>query len=201
MNKQAMAGGAAPLISAGSMREAPDTRALNAFLASVEKRALRIAEIATQDRDEALDIVQDAMLRLARSYSARPAAEWPALFHRILENAIQDWRRRRKVRQRWFAWGSSSSDPDDPSDPIERLPDSAPIPDADGLMRDEAMQRLQTGLEKLPRRQREAFVLRVWEGLSVEQTANAMGCSDGSVKTHLSRALASLRVQLEGVWP
>lgn len=197
MNKHALAASLAALNPARPMR---DTRALDQFLASVERRAFRIAEIATQDRDEALDIVQDAMMRLARSYADRPGSEWPALFHRILDNAIQDWRRRRKVRQRWLAWGSSSADPDDDGDPIERLPDPAAGPDADTLIRDEAMRHLMRGLEKLPRRQRQAFALRIWEGLSVEQTAAAMGCSDGSVKTHLSRALASLRVQLQEVW-
>lgn len=198
MNKNATAVLAPALHSTRTMS---DTRELDAFLASVEKRALRIAEIATQNSEDALDIVQEAMMRLARSYAARPAAEWPALFHRILDNAIQDWRRRRKVRLRWMAWGSSSADPEDEGDPIERLPDPGPAQGVENLIRDEAMQRLLAGLEKLPRRQREAFALRVWEGLSVEQTAAAMGCSDGSVKTHLSRALASLRAQLEGVWP
>ncbi len=197
MNKQALA---VPLAGLNPARPMRDTRALDQFLASVERRAFRIADIATRDRDEALDIVQDAMMRLAKSYADKPPEEWPALFHRILENAIQDWRRRRKVRNRWLAWGSSSADPEDDSDPIERLPDQAPIPDADALMRDEAMRRLWEALEDLPQRQREAFSLRVWEGLSVEQTAQAMGCSDGSVKTHLSRALAKLRGQLAEVW-
>lgn len=171
---------------------------LNRFLAGVERRALRVAEFATGGRDEALDVVQDAMLMLATRYADRPAAEWPPLFHRILENKITDWQRRQTVRRRLFGW---SAPVDEDGDPLAELPDMTAPEFAEQLKQQQAMTKLKEGLAALPRRQREAFVLRVWDGLSVEETAAAMGCSDGSVKTHLSRALQALRARLEGTWP
>ena len=181
-----------------AVSEHDSTRDLGAFLATVERRALRIAEIATRNRDDALDVVQDAMLQLARSYARRPAPEWPPLFYRILENKIRDWQRRRAVKSRLFLW--RAADTDDERDPIALYPDPAPSA-GERLQRGEALQRLEQALRELPTRQREAFELRLWEGLSVEDTARAMGCSGGSVKTHLSRALTALRAELEGVWP
>jgi RNA polymerase sigma-70 factor (ECF subfamily) len=177
-----------------------DVQSLDAFLASVERRAFRIAEVATRDRDEALDIVQDAMLQLSRRYAGRPAAEWPPLFYRILENRIRDFQRRQTVKNRLFFWRPAARDEEEAEDPLEQIaePGAGPVEE---LQRAEQMRRLEQGLRKLPARQREAFELRLWEGLSVEDTARAMGCSDGSVKTHLHRALAALRQDLEGVWP
>ena len=178
--------------------EAPPER-LDAFLARVQGRALRVAEIATRSRDEALDIVQDAMLQRARSYGGQPHTEWPPLFHRILENKIRDWQRRQTVRNRLFFWRSRTKDEEQEA-PEERAADLS-IPDApERLMQDEAMQRLKLALVALPARQRQAFTLRVWDGLSTDDTAKAMGCSDGSVKTHLARALANLRGQLGDAW-
>jgi len=174
---------------------------LDAFLASVERRAFRRAQFATRDRDEALDLVQDAMMQLARSYATRPAAEWPALFQRILTNRIRDWQRRQTLRRRLFFWRDGRAEADRDEDPIEAIADAAQPDGAEQLHRAELMERLAAALATLPGRQREAFELRVWEGLSVEQSAQAMGCSEGSVKTHLSRALAKLRDDLEGVWP
>lgn len=177
-----------------------DPRALDAFLAGVERRALRIAQIATRDRDEALDIVQDAMMQLARRYAGRPAAEWPPLFQRILDNKVCDWQRRQTVRRRLFLQPLAVADDEVPVDPLERIPD--PGPDALQRLREQqAMAVLATALDALPKRQRQAFTLRIWQGLSVDDTAAAMQCSDGSVKTHLSRALAALRGKLQGVWP
>lgn len=177
-----------------------DVQSLDAFLASVERRAFRMAEIATRDRDEALDIVQDAMLQLSRRYAGRPATEWPPLFYRILENRIRDFQRRQTVKNRLFFWRPAARDEEEAEDPLEQIaePGAGPVEE---LQRAEQMRRLEQGLRKLPARQREAFELRLWEGLSVEDTARAMGCSDGSVKTHLHRALAALRQDLEGVWP
>lgn len=178
----------------------PDPRALDAFLASVERRALRIAQLATRDRDEALDIVQDAMLQLARRYAGRPAEEWAPLFHRILDNKILDWRRRSTVRRRLFLSPAPVEGDEAIGDPLDRIPD--PAPGAPQKLREQqALAVLAEALQALPARQREAFTLRIWEGLSVDDTAAVMKCSDGSVKTHLSRALSTLRGKLEGVWP
>jgi RNA polymerase sigma-70 factor (ECF subfamily) len=174
---------------------------LNRFLAGVERRAFRIAEMAVRDRDDALDIVQGAMLRLARSYGRRPSDEWKPLFYRILYNGIRDWQRRRTVRSRIFGllpWQRTDEE-GEASDPFDRVADAAPDP-ARRLMADEAMQRLETALAALPGRQQEAFTLRCLEGLNVAQTAAAMGCSEGSVKTHYFRALQALREQLSEVW-
>jgi RNA polymerase sigma-70 factor (ECF subfamily) len=174
---------------------------LDAFLASVERRAFRRTQFATRDRDEALDLVQDAMMQLARSYASRPAVEWPALFQRILTNRIRDWQRRQTLKRRLFFWRDGRADVVHDEDPIEAIADPSQPDGMEQLHRAELMEHLATALATLPGRQREAFELRVWEGLSVEQSALAMGCSQGSVKTHLSRALASLRGALEGVWP
>lgn len=174
---------------------------LDAFLASVERQAFRRAQFATRDRDEALDLVQDAMMQLARSYAARPAEEWPALFQRILTNRIRDWQRRQTLKRRLFFWRDGRAEAERDEDPIEAVADAAQPDGVEQLHRAELMERLAAALATLPGRQREAFELRVWEGLSVEQSAQAMGCSEGSVKTHLSRALARLRDDLEGVWP
>ena len=167
---------------------------LDAFLAGVERRALRRAELATRNRDEALDLVQDAMLRLARSYAGRPANEWPALFHRILVNRIRDWHRARKLRRRIFFWEPDSArEPGDSQDAIENIADPQGADGEEELQGAQLAGRLEQAMLQLPPRQRETFELRVWEGLSVEETAAAMGCSAGSVKTHLSRALEALR--------
>lgn len=182
------------------MREEASTpQRLDAFLASVQARAVRVAEIATRSRDEALDIVQDAMLHLARAYGRRPPSEWPPLFHRIVENKIRDWQRRQTVRNRLFFWRQPTESEDEDS----LLPDTADLatPDAtERLMQAEAMGRLEKALAELPERQRQAFTLRVWEGLSTEEAAVIMACSDGSVKTHLSRALLALRNKLGDAW-
>lgn len=183
------------------MAEGSAPRDLNAFLLQAQGRALRVAEIATRSRDDALDVVQDAMLHLARAYGQRPPEEWAPLFHRILENKIRDWQRRQTVRNRFFFWRSERVDDEESAPtPEERAPDLA-IPDAtERLMQDEAMVRLKSAMAELPDRQREAFVLRIWHGLSTEETAQSMGCSDGSVKTHLARALSNLRGKLGDTW-
>ena len=165
---------------------------LNRFLAEVERRALRIAEIAVRDRDEALDLVQDAMIKLARKYADRDTGEWPPLFYRILQNGIRDWHRRQAVRNRVMVWfGRRSSD--DEYDPVASAPDPIGRAPEQELSNQEAMQSLESAVQALPARQREAFMLRTFEGLDVAGTAVAMGCSEGSVKTHYSRAIHSLR--------
>jgi len=173
---------------------------LDAFLRGVQARAVRVAEIATRSRDDALDIVQDAMLHLARAYGSRPAEEWAPLFHRIVENKIRDFQRRQTVRNRVFFWRSKPTEEGDEPHPDELAPDLS-VPDAtERLMQAEALRRLERAMAALPERQRQAFVLRVWDGLSTEEAAAVMGCTDGSVKTHLSRALTALRNQLGAAW-
>jgi len=177
------------------------TRELDKFLAEVERRAFRMAQIALRDPDDALDVVQDAMLKLARNYGARPSAEWRPLFYRILQNGVRDLQRRRTVRKRFMTWlPGAKEDPDNEAqDPLDNVADRAPsAPEL--LMQDQAMQKLEESLRELPARQREAFMLRNFEGFDVAQTARAMGCSEGSVKTHYSRAVHTLRGQLGEVW-
>jgi RNA polymerase sigma-70 factor (ECF subfamily) len=177
------------------------SRALDRFLAGVERRAFRIAQVSLRNPDDALDVVQGAMLRLARSYGQRPSEEWQPLFYRILYNGIRDAQRRRTVRSRIFAlWpGSGRDDDDEPGDPYEHVADGAPEP-SERLMAAEAMEKLESALGQLPARQQEAFTLRCLEGLDVAATAVAMGCSEGSVKTHYFRALQTLRSRLGEVW-
>ena len=177
----------------------PNSRALDSFLAEVERKAFRMAQIALRHEQDALDAVQDAMLQLVRSYAARPPAEWRPLFYRILENRIRDMQRRRTVRGRVMSWLPFGSDDEDEADPIAQAPDHAPGPVAQ-LQGDEIMQALERALNTLPPRQRQAFLLRNFEGLDVAETALAMGCSEGSVKTHYFRAVQVLRVQLGEFW-
>lgn len=173
---------------------------LDKFLASVEKRAFQMARMALRDDDEALDIVQDAMLKLARSYGARPSEEWRPLFYRILNNRILDWQRRRVVRSRLFGWlPSFHSDDEEQGDPYEAVADHRQGPQ-DEVITGDAMRLLESALAALPARQRQAFMLRNFEGLDVAQTAQAMGCTEGSVKTHYSRAVHTLRGKLGDAW-
>jgi len=169
---------------------------LNRFLADVERRALRIAEIAVRDRDEALDLVQDAMIKLARRYGDRDSEEWLPLFYRILQNGVRDWHRRRAVRNRVMVWFGRGPRDEDEYDPIAAAPDPVGRTPDEELANAEAMNSLEQAVRELPARQREAFMLRTFEGLDVAGTASAMGCSEGSVKTHYSRAVHSLREAL-----
>lgn len=177
------------------------TRELDKFLAEVERRAFRMAQVALRDPDDALDVVQDSMLKLARNYAAKPSAEWRPLFYRILQNGIRDLQRRRSVRKKFLVWlPDTHQDADNEAqDPLDLVAAGGPdVPQL--LMQDEAMKKLEGCLRALPARQREAFMLRNFEGLDVAETAQAMGCSQGSVKTHYSRAVHSLREQLGEVW-
>ena len=170
---------------------------------SVERRAYKQALFAVRDQDAALDIVQDAMLRLAERYGDRPAGELPLLMQRILQNAIRDYFRRSKVRLAWVTLLSSlsparSSEAD--ADPLETLapagrPGEEPSP-AERLERAQLIEIIEKEISRLPTRQREAFLLRYWEELDVAETARVMGCSEGSVKTHCSRAAHALAAAL-----
>lgn len=171
---------------------------LSDFLKSVEKRAFKRAVYAVRDDDAALDIVQDSMIRLAEKYADRPAAELPLVFQRILSNATMDWFRRQKVRNAVIQNLSDfeGSDDDGDFDLLESLTsmdgalgaESA----ADSVSRAQILLLIESAVADLPARQREAFLLRYWEEFDVAETAAAMGCSEGSVKTHCSRAVHAL---------
>lgn len=176
---------------------------LSDFLRSVEKRAFKRAQFATQSTDTALDVVQDSMIRLAEKYADHDPAEWPMLFQRILTNALLDWHRRHKVRSTWMSNLSdfqSSAEGDD-FDLLETLALEAGSEHLEGpdqqLERAQTLAILDVEIQKLPDRQREAFLMRYWEGLDVAETAAAMECSEGSVKTHCSRATHALAKALK----
>ena len=166
------------------------------FLAQTERRAFKQVAYAVRDDHTAMDIVQDSMMKLAEKYATRPVTEFPMLFQRILQNTTRDFWRRQKVRNLWTTLFSSFGNSDDEDfDVLETLesvnenksdePDSA-------LEKKQTIALIEQALTKLPTRQREAFILRYWEEMDVAETAAAMGCSEGSVKTHCSRAVHSL---------
>lgn len=169
---------------------------MDSFLANAEKRAYRMAMLATRQHSDALDIVQDSMFKLVQHYSEKPGKEWAPLFQTILQNNILQWHRQQNRFRRLFSFSNDLADEEDSgaaNEPAE-LRDSNP----EQLI----LQRLDTtkaidAVSDLPVRQQQAFLLRAWEGYDVATTAKIMGCSDGSVKTHYSRALSALRKQLE----
>jgi RNA polymerase sigma-70 factor (ECF subfamily) len=171
---------------------------LSDFLASVERRAFKQCVFSVQDEQAALDIVQDAMMRLAEKYADRPAAELPLLFQRILQNGVRDHFRRGKVRSTWTTLLSNLGlgGEDDDADPLETLDvdvaGNLPASPADQMEQSQVMAAIEQAVQALPERQREAFMLRYWEELDVSETAKVMGCSEGSVKTHCSRATHAL---------
>jgi RNA polymerase sigma-70 factor (ECF subfamily) len=171
---------------------------LSAFLASAERRAFKQAQFAVRDADAALDIVQDAMLKLAENYGGRPAGELPLLFTRILQNTIYDFFRRQKVRSTWITLfsalgGKNDEDDSDPMETLEALAGSDGAESAaDKVERAQVIGIIEEEVSRLPGRQREAFLMRYWEEMDVAETAAAMGCSEGSVKTHCSRATHAL---------
>jgi RNA polymerase sigma-70 factor (ECF subfamily) len=173
------------------------------FLKSAERRAFKRAAYAVRDDDAALDIVQDSMIRLAEKYADRPAAELPLLFQRILSNATMDWFRRQKVRNAHVRNFSDFETTDEDGDfnileALESLDVSAGTESAaDSVSRAQILLVIEQQIQQLPGRQREAFLLRYWEDLDVAETAQAMGCSEGSVKTHCSRAVHALAKALQ----
>lgn len=174
---------------------------LSDFLVAVERRAFKQTAYAVRDDHAALDIVQDAMMKLAEKYGNHPASEFPMLFQRILQNTMRDFWRRQKVRNLWTtllsSFGGNGEDGED-RDPLETIDveDDRDEPSAQ-LARSQTIKMIERALEKLPARQREAFVLRYWEDMDVAETASIMGCSDGSVKTHCSRAVHALAIELK----
>lgn len=192
---RAKARGAPPLAS---------DRELSDFLKSVERRAFKRAVYAVRDDDAALDIVQDAMIRLCENYADRPAAELPLLFQRILFNATMDWFRRQKVHGAVFRnfseFENAGSDGEDFDilEVLESLDGRAESESAaEILSRAQVLQAIDAEVAALPQRQREAFLLRYWEELDIAEAALAMGCSQGSVKTHCSRAVHALAKALK----
>ncbi|EUJ09505.1 RNA polymerase sigma factor, sigma-70 family [Methylophilaceae bacterium 11] len=173
---------------------------LSDFLRDVERRAYKQTVYAVRDEHAALDIVQDAMLKLAEKYAAKPLEEYPMLFQRILQNTMRDFWRRQKVRNLWTTLLSSfgSQEDGEERDPLETIDveDDTDNP-VEQLQRSQTIAIIEKALEKLPPRQREAFVLRYWEDMDVAETAEVMGCSQGSVKTHCSRAVHALAQMLE----
>ena len=172
------------------------------FLADSERRAYKQALFAVRDEHAALDIVQDAMLRLADKYSDKPADELPMLFQRILQNTIRDYYCRQKVRSRWLTLMSSLLPQHDESDydPLDSLQDkdnySQPLAPETSLEQSQLITLIEETLMELPARQREAFLLRYWEDMDTTETAKVMGCSAGSVKTHCSRATHAIAATL-----
>ena len=157
-----------------------------------------MAQIATGNKDEALDILQDAMFKLVEKYADRDTKEWGPLFTTILQSRIKDWYRRNQVRNRFRSWYSSKDG--EYEDPIQQAEDESARTPEQLLQADRRIDELDEALHNLPLRQQQAFLLRNWEGYSVEETATAMKCSAGSVKTHYSRAIHNLRDKLDEHW-
>ncbi|WP_390595033.1 RNA polymerase sigma factor [Simiduia litorea] len=166
---------------------------LDSFLASVERRAFRMAFFATKQESDALDIVQDTMLKLVQYYRHKSAPEWGPLFHRILQHNIAQWHRNLSKQRRWF-WQSSVQDEDDISSAF--IGPSYEEPEARWVLA-MSMDKVLAAIERLPLRQQQTFLLRAWEGYDVASTAEIMACSEGSIKTHYFRALQTLRSTLE----
>jgi RNA polymerase sigma-70 factor (ECF subfamily) len=182
---------------------------LSDFLQSVEKRAFKRSVYHVRDDEAALDIVQDSMMKLAEHYGDKPASELPMLFQRILSNTTLDWFRRNKTRKALFSNFSDfeSSADDGEFDLLESLTldnSSQQTQSAEDTFASTAkVHDIEEEIQNLPARQREAFLLRYWEDLDVAETAAAMGCSEGSVKTHCSRAIQALHKALtaKGIRP
>ncbi len=170
---------------------------LELFLREVEKRAFVMAQIATHHREDALDIVQDAMTAFVTRYSNKPDAEWSPLFYRILQNRIRDWYRRVRVRQafHWFSVNEDANLHEQIQTTLGRVADEPVF----ALQQQGVREEIICSISRLSLRQQQVFLLRIWEGLSVKETAKAMQCSQGSVKTHLSRATEHLRYYLKDI--
>lgn len=167
------------------------------FLAGIERRAFGIAKIAVGNREDALDLVQDAMFKLVQNYATRRPDEWRCLFLTILQNRIRDWYRRNKIRSRWRVWLDKLGwDSEESSNALELMPDHEPGDPAKLVASNCGMEAINAALQDLPQRQQQVFLLRAWEGLTPAETAAAMGISEGSVKTHYFRAVNKLKVLL-----
>ncbi|QJQ05141.1 RNA polymerase sigma factor [Undibacterium piscinae] len=177
---------------------------LSQFLEGVERRAFKHALYMVRNEESSLDIVQESMIKLAEKYGDKPAAELPMLFQRILQNTILDFFRREKVRNTWISLFSNltpNNQDDDNFDLLESYTaeegSQASESAAEQLEREQVLNIIDEEIKKLPARQREAFLMRYWEDMDVAETATAMGCSEGSVKTHCSRATHALASSLK----
>ncbi len=173
-------------------------QAMNDFLASVERRAFVIAKLAVNNPDDALELVQEAMFKLVQLYSDRPQQQWTPLFYKILQSRIRDFYRRSKVKNRVISWFGRTKDEDGyETDVIEQSAAADHFDPARQTETQSGHESLLEALKKLSSRQQQVFLLRAWEGFNVKETAVAMGCSEGSVKTHYSRAIHSLRENMK----
>lgn len=181
------------------MAEIKSKQNLQIFLAGIEGRAFRIAHIATGNRDDALELVQEATIKLVQKYATRSEGEWAPLFYKILQTRILDWHRRQAVRNRFRTWFTRPKDAEqeDEEDALEQFPDDGSHEPSAQMENAQFMSRLNHELGILPHRQQQVFLLRVWEGMDIAKTALVMNCSESSVKTHYARALKRLRGQLE----
>jgi RNA polymerase sigma-70 factor, ECF subfamily len=166
---------------------------LNQFLAGVERRAFAMAKFASRNTDEALDLVQETMYEFVRRYSEQPQEKWKGLFYRILHSRITDWHRRKSVRSRILSWLGRGGGEEDQEDPLQRLPDPGGSNPHTQFERQEERAALERAVRRLPLRQQQAFLLRAWEGMDVAQAALALKTSEGTIKTHYSRAVHTLR--------
>lgn len=170
---------------------------LDGFLRTIERRALRMAQLAVGNVDDALELVQDSMLGFVKSYGNKPESDWSPLYWRVLDSRIQDHHRRQAVRRRWRVFFKGDADGEDERDPLAEVADPVSAGPLDRMHGSEAAHAIDAALRALPDRQRQAFLLRIWEGFDVAATAQVMGCSEGSVKTHLFRAMDALKKRLE----
>lgn len=176
-----------------------NNNALEQFLIKSEKRAFVMARIATKDDEVALDIVQDAMLKLVTKYGNKTADDWVPLFYRILQSRINDWHRRQSVRNKWRSWLGKDADrqeDDSQQSALENHSDERDSQPDDEVHKLEFSETLEKAISELPLRQQQAFMFRAWEEYSTKETSSIMKCSEGSVKTHYSRALKALKQNL-----
>jgi RNA polymerase sigma-70 factor, ECF subfamily len=194
--------GSARVAEAGSLSGAL-RNALDRFFRSIERRAFKIAMLSLKSTDDALDAVQDAMTQFVRSYSTKPEADWSRLFYTVLDSKLTDKHRRNSTSRRYFGLlpGRYEREAESETDSYAQLIDEQQFDPSVLVDSISAGKALEAALPNLPERQRQAFLLRLWEGFDVAQTASIMRCSEGSVKTHLSRALSALRNKLQAFQP
>ena len=187
------------LLKSGMDRQRQNESNIELFLQQRERRAYTMAFVSVRHREDALDIVQDSMLKFVAKYAGKSPSEWAPLFYRVMQNQIKDWQRRSFVRNKWRVWFNSSAE--DSAQTLEEMQDHTAKDPLQSFAQNTAMQTLVDALALLSKRQQQVFLLRAWEGMDVKDTAKVMGLSEGSIKTHYSRAVHALRTHLEGHWP